>query len=246
MSAKVSVVTAAYNARTALAATVANVAAVGGIEHVVVDGASTDGTPEYLAGTDTRWISEPDRGIADAMNKGIAMASGEYILVLQAGDVFAPDIDIDAITGDLDGADIVSFDVLVTHPTGDVRFRSHGFGAKLERSMCVPHQGAFVRRDLYDRIGAFDARYKVGMDYEFMLRAKRGGATCKVVNRIVAVMPADGISARRDWPNLEKRLAENRLIHAVHARGPVDRVSQKLYWAIYPLYKRLRHFGGRR
>ncbi len=224
----------------------ASVAAMGGIEHVVVDGASSDGTSEYLGQTGTRWISEPDKGIADAMTKGIALATGEYFLILQAGDLFAPGLTLAEIEAELDGSDIVSFDVLVTHPDGDIRFRSRGLGAKLERSMCVPHQGAFVRRDLYDRIGAFDARYKVGMDYEFMLRAKRSGATCKVVNRIVAVMPADGISARRDWPSLEKRLVENRLIHAVHARGPVDRISQKLYWVVYPLYKRVRHFGGRR
>lgn len=246
MGARVSVVTAVWNAREALKKTVASVAAMGGIDHVVVDGASSDGTPEYLGQTGTRWISEPDKGIADAMTKGIGMATGEYVLILQAGDLFSPGVTLDEIEAELDGSDIVSFDVLVTHPDGDVRFPSRGLGAKLERSMSVPHQGAFVRRDLYDRIGAFEAQYKVGMDYEFMLRAKRAGASCKVVGRISSIMPADGISARRDWPSLQKRLAENRLIHSVHARGLRDRIVQKIYWSIYPLYKRLRHIGGRR
>lgn len=246
MGPKVSVVTAVFEARQALEATVASVASAGGIEHVVVDGGSRDGTAEYLATTGTCWISEADRGIADAMTKGIGMATGEYILILQAGDVFAPDFQFDRIAEELDGSDIVSFDVLVTHPGGDVHFRSRGLGNALEWSMSVPHQGAFVRRDLYERIGAFEAQYKVGMDYEFMLRAKRAGATCKVVNRVVAIMPADGISARRDWHSLKIRLAESRLIQSAHARGFADRLLQKLYWAVYPLYKRCRHRGGRR
>lgn len=242
----VTVLTVSFNALVDLKRTVASVAAMGGIEHVVVDGASSDGTPEYLSHTSTRWISEPDKGIADAMTKGIAMATGEYVLILQAGDLFAPGLTLAEIEAELDGSDIVSFDVLVTHRDGDIRFRSRGLGRALETSMSVPHQGAFVRRDLYERIGAFDAQYKVGMDYEFMLRAKRAGASCKVVGRISSIMPADGISARRDWPSLQKRLAENRLIHSVHARGLRNRVVQKLYWSVYPLYKRLRHIGGRR
>lgn len=244
----VTVLTVSFNALADLKCTVASVVLAGetGIEHVVVDGASSDGTPEYLAQTGTRWISEPDKGIADAMTKGLAMVSGEYVLILQAGDLFAPGLNLDEIQSELDGSDIVSFDVLITHPDGDVRFCSRGLSRALETSMSVPHQGAFVRRDLYERIGAFEAQYKVGMDYEFMLRAKRAGATCKVVNRVVAIMPADGISARRDWHSLKTRLAESRLIQSAHARGFADRLLQKLYWAVYPLYKRFRHRGGRR
>lgn len=244
----ITVVTAAYNAIDGLRKTTASVATQNSdmIEHVVVDGGSSDGSPAFLASISPPviYVSEPDQGIADAMNKGIAMSTGEYILILQAGDILAPGVQIDTIVDELHGSDIVSFDVLVTHPEGDVHYRSHGLGSKLELSMSVPHQGAFVRRDLYERIGGFDASYKIGMDYEFMLRAKRAGASCKVVNRIVAIMPADGISARKDWPNLSRRLAENRRIQAIHARGLRDRIAHKVYWALYPFYKRLRHLGG--
>lgn len=244
----ITVVTAAYNAIDGLRKTTASLAKQHSamIEHVVVDGGSSDGSPAFLASLSSSviYVSEPDQGIADAMNKGIAMSSGEYVLILQAGDILAPGTQIDTIVDELDGSDIISFDVLVTHADGDIHYRSHGLGPKLERSMSVPHQGAFVRRDLYERIGGFDASYKVGMDYEFMLRAKRAGASCKIVNRIVAIMPADGISARRDWPSLSRRLAENRRIQSLHARGLRDWIMQKAYWALYPFYKRLRHLGG--
>ena len=62
------------------------------IDYVIIDGASTDGTPEMLGKTEgIRWISEPDKGIYDAMNKGIRMAEGEWVIFMNAGDVFASD-----------------------------------------------------------------------------------------------------------------------------------------------------------
>jgi cellulose synthase/poly-beta-1,6-N-acetylglucosamine synthase-like glycosyltransferase len=89
---RVTVLTAALNARAALARTVDSVAAqdFADREHVVVDGASTDGTADWLKGLDApvRWISEPDSGIAAALNKGLALARGDYVLVLQAGTRF--------------------------------------------------------------------------------------------------------------------------------------------------------------
>jgi len=88
---RISVVTAALDALGPLRETVASVAVqdFAGREHIVVDGGSSDGTRAWLAGQGpaVRWVSEPDDGIADALNKGVAMARGEYVLVLQAGDV---------------------------------------------------------------------------------------------------------------------------------------------------------------
>jgi glycosyltransferase involved in cell wall biosynthesis len=243
----VSVITASFNALDGLRQTIESVAAQGfrPVEHIVVDGGSNDGTREYLAslGDRVRWISEPDKGIADALNKAVAMARGEYIFVLQAEDRLASPGSLARAAEFLDGTDVVSFDVAVERD-GQVRpYRSHGFGEKLEWFAAVPHQGAFVARKLFGRIGQFDCTLKIGMDYDFMLRAKRSGARCRIVSETLAYMPATGISARLDWPGLTVRLGENRRIQARHAHTPLRKLAQALFWPPYRIYKRLRHVG---
>ncbi|WP_162789586.1 glycosyltransferase family 2 protein [Altererythrobacter sp. ZODW24] len=243
---RISVVTAAYNALDGLRTTIASVAEqdFDSVEHIVVDGASNDGTATYLEGLgdNVRWISEPDKGIGDAMNKGVAMARGDYVLVLHAEDYFASEQSLTEVAKYLDGTDIVSFDVMITDEGAERIFPTRGFGLKAEFFATVPHQGAFCRRDLFDWIGDFDQQYRIAMDYEWMLRAKRAGASIKQINRHVTVMPATGISAQLDWPSLEKRLAENRLVQ--------DRMGNSLlapirdaFWVAYPVYKRWR-VGG--
>src|SRR4051812_18150538 len=90
---RISIITPAYQAAGTLPATLESVRAQGypGLEHIVVDGDSTDGSVELLrAAEGVRWISEPDRGLADAMNKGVAMATGDIIGELNADDVYLP------------------------------------------------------------------------------------------------------------------------------------------------------------
>ena len=248
-SPKLSVVTASFNALEGLRATVESVAGQGfsEIEHIVVDGGSDDGTREYLEslGDKVRWISEPDRGIADALNKATELARGDYVLVLQAEDRFASPDSLEQASRFLDGTDIVSFDVAVERDGKVERFASRGLGEKLEWFMAVPHQGAFVRRDLLERLGGYDLELKVGMDYEMMLRAKRAGASCRVVGEVLSLMPATGISARRDWSSLRARLDENRKIQTRHVQSDTRLIAQALFWKPYLLYKRLRHLRAR-
>ena len=93
MPPSITVITPSYNAARTIEETLASVRAQGypQLEHIVVDGGSTDGTVEILrAAPGIRWISEPDRGLAHAMNKGIAMATGEIVGELNADDVYEP------------------------------------------------------------------------------------------------------------------------------------------------------------
>ncbi len=240
---RISVVTAAYNALDGLRTTVASMAEqdFGSVEHIIIDGASSDGTAAYLQtlGGQIRWVSEPDKGIGDAMNKGIAMARGDYVLVLHAEDYFASKQSLSKAAEHLDGSDIVSFDVMITDNGAERVFPTSGFGLKAEFFATVPHQGAFCRRDLFERIGDFDQQYRIAMDYEWMLRAKRAGASIRQICRHVTVMPATGVSAQLDWPNLQKRLAENRLVQS--RRGnPLLAPVRTAFWATYPMFKRWR------
>lgn len=242
------ILTASYNAREALQRTVESVASQDWpmIEHIVADGGSSDGTQDYLEslGGKVRWISEPDKGIADALNKALGMAQADYLLVLQADDEL---IDPGALSRAASLAspevDIISFDVKVTGDGRSRIYQTRGLGALSEFFMTVPHQGAFVRKALYDRIGGFDPAIRVAMDYDFMLRAKRAGARILTRNETIAIMPDDGVSSRKDWPSLKARLAENRMLHMRHRKGLLHGAIGAVFWTLYPLYKRLRHLG---
>lgn len=245
----IGILTASYNVVDALRRTVESVAGqdFGDVEHVVVDGGSNDGTVAYLETLppSVRWISEPDKGIADALNKGVAMSRAHYLLVLQADDELVDAGALSRAALELGGgADIVSYDVCVTGGGERRVYAARGFGALSEFFMTVPHQGAFCSRALYERIGAFDGSLKVAMDYDFMLRAKRAGARIVTRNEVIAYMPDGGVSSRRDWPSLQARLAENRSLHKRHSDGVMRRVVSNAFWSVYPLYKRLRHLRG--
>lgn len=245
----VSVVSAAWNALDGVRRTVESVAAQQGsvtVEHIVVDGGSADGTREYLEarGDAVRWISEPDKGIGDALNKGVAMARGQYVLVLQAGDSFASDSALEMAAPHLaTGVDIVSFDVLLMDGERQTLLRSEGFGPRFAFFMSMPHQGALCRRDLFDRIGgAFDPAFSVTMDYEFYFRARDAGASVLVDNRVLAHMPEDGVSTRKDWPTQSRRIREARRLHFRHARGPLETAKYAAFWALYMPYKRAKNW----
>lgn len=182
MSLRISVVTAVHNRADTIAATMASVHAQTwrDVEHIVIDGASTDGTLQTLEGYRGRiaqFVSEPDHGVYDALNKGIARASGDVIGFLHSDDEYAStsvlakvaaafeDPKVDAIYGDL---------VYVSQrdPSHVVRYWRAGqcSRTKLAWGWMPPHPTLYVRRELYERFGGFDTRYRIAADYESMLR----------------------------------------------------------------------------
>jgi glycosyltransferase involved in cell wall biosynthesis len=237
----VTVVTASFNALDGVKATVASVAeqSFRAVEHIVVDGGSKDGTAEYLhsLGDKVRWISEPDQGIADALNKGVRMARGEYILVLQAEDTF---LHADSLAhaepylrGDID---IVAFGIFL----GSERRISRGFGLRTRLHQPFFHQGAFCRASLFERIGLFDTNLSIAMDYDFFIRAYLAGASSTILREPIALMPPTGVGSQLDWKTLARRLSENRRVHFRYAAQPAIRLFYHLYWLAYPPFKRLR------
>jgi glycosyltransferase involved in cell wall biosynthesis len=149
-------------------------------EHIVVDGASTDDTlriVESYSRAGRRLLTEPDRGIYDAMNKGIALAAGEVIGFLNSDDFYASadtlgkvaevfnDRSVDACYGDL-------CYVRADQPDRVVRYwRSSAFKPGLFRTgWCPPHPTFFVRRGIYERLGGFDLGYRMANDIELMAR----------------------------------------------------------------------------
>lgn len=242
----VTVLTATFNALDGLRETVASVAkqTFRSVEHIIIDGGSNDGTQAYLEslGDSVRCVSEPDDGIADAMNKGIAMAQGEYVLVLHAQDSFFEDDSLERVSPLLAaGKDIVSCDVFVDEG-GNLRLLRSKVGSMRGLfHMPLPHQGALCRRDLFDRVGSFDGQYRIAMDYDWFLRAQSAGASMQAGQLPLSIMPATGISSRTDRAGLSARLGEFKALQLKHARGPLMRLVYHLYWAAYLPYKYCRN-----
>jgi glycosyltransferase involved in cell wall biosynthesis len=217
----VTVVTAVRNGRATLEDTIRTVLAqtYPGVEHVVVDAASTDGTQEMLAGCGARvrWVSERDLGPYDGMNKGIGMVEdpSRYIVILNADDMFhAPDA-VERMMSGSAGEDFLygrleRFDEELNYR--DVIGREVR-GRKLLYGMRCHHQTVFCRRAVFDRIGRFDLQYRIAADYDWVLRAFHDpGVSRRFVPVTVATMRRGGLSdvrypesARERWRIVRQR-----------------------------------------
>lgn len=179
---KVSLITVTYNSVKTLCDTINSVRIqnVTDLEYIVIDGGSNDGTIDLLSESGdvvTRWISEPDNGIYDAMNKGLKLASGEIIGFLHADDCFKgakilneviglfTTNNIDFLYGNLEY-------ILATTPPKVLRYWQSGefSTAMLKRGWMPPHPTVYFKRSLVDSIGLFDTSYTIAADYDWLLR----------------------------------------------------------------------------
>jgi GT2 family glycosyltransferase len=213
-------------------------------EHIVIDGGSTDGSAAALeqVGGLAYWHSKPDGGIADAMNQGLARARGEWLLFLHADDYLTGPGALGEVAGVLaaSGADVVAFPIHYGQP-GKLRvITPRGPGPWLLFKTGFLHQATFIRRAVFERIGGYRTEYRIAMDYEFFLRAWRRGIPMQTSDATIpTVMRDTGVSARRDWPSLQRRLAEERAVQLGLAPAWPLRWTYRVYWALYPAYKRL-------
>ena len=152
------------------------------VQHVIVDGCSTDGTidliKQYADTTENVvWISEPDDGIYDAMNKGLDLAEGTIVSILNADDHYRDDLTlgrvVEVFSKHID-LDILLTDVDFINDRGAVlrRVKASWFKPKrLKYGWMPPHPGMFITKNAYQRIGQYRTNYKIAADYEFCVRA---------------------------------------------------------------------------
>lgn len=224
---KISIITVTYNGRETVADCLASVAAQSHAdrEHVVIDGASTDGTLDLLEAHRAQLavlVSEPDRGIYDALNKGLARASGDVVGLLHADDVFADagvlervakafaDPAVDAVYGDL---------VYVAREAPDrvIRYwRAEAFQPqRLRWGWMPPHPTLYLRRSLYERFGGFDTRYHIAADYDLMLRMlTQLSGRVEYLPQVLVRMRLGGVSNRSVGKILRKSWEDYRALRA--------------------------------
>lgn len=170
-----SIVTVTYNSAATLVDTLESVKrqTFRDFEHIVVDGGSTDGTIEILknAGDAIRWISEPDAGIYDAMNKGIRLARGQWIHLLNSDDYYMSSSTLADIRPCLKDGMVNYCDLVRLELNGERTRQSYRFRRwPLYFSAYLPHPSLIVSRQQYEAVGLYDTSFRVAADHDMILR----------------------------------------------------------------------------
>jgi glycosyltransferase involved in cell wall biosynthesis len=178
MKTKLSIITVNRNNADGLKKTIGSVITqtYSNFEFIIIDGASEDKSLQIIqefAAALSYWISEPDNGIYNAMNKGVRAAKGEYCLFLNSGDfLIHPKVLAEIFSNDLK-ADIISGNVLKIRPNNKFR-RVYSPRSVSLHKLCIhslPHQATLIRKSLFDQTGYYNESYRIVSDWEFFLKA---------------------------------------------------------------------------
>lgn len=232
---KFSILTVTFNSRSYLEETIKSVLSqdYSDFEYIIVDGCSTDGTLEIIkeytaADLRIRWVSEPDDGIADAFNKGLRMARGEIVGIINSDDCYTP------------GALQLVADAAAAHPENDVfhgnmlRFQGDvplfllkpsDVTRNIWHEMPLNHPATFVTRRAYLATGEFDPRMKIAMDYDMLLRLHTHGFKFWYIDEVLAKMRYGGVSDERIYPALKE-------VYSASVRQGYAR-SKAAYWMVH-------------
>ena len=215
---KLSIVTINYNNAEGLRKTLESVAVqtYHDFEHIIIDGASTDGSVDVIreyentikqsvtinkSGIQLKWVSEPDNGIYNAMNKGIRKASGEYIQILNSGDLIASEDVTSRMLSVLENhqyCEILYGNMIKQWPDGKKLVDKCGAGHLSMLSFyygTLNHDSAYIRRNLFDKFGLYDENLKIVSDWKWYLQAiPLGGVIPEYVDIDVTVFDMTGIS----------------------------------------------------
>jgi len=208
------------------------------VEFIVIDGGSVDKTMEIVNRHKNRidyWISEPDKGIYDAWNKGMKRANGEWIAFLGAGDVFSPnaiELYLNSIADSNTTLDLISSRINLIDPNGrSLRLWGKPFAWKaFKKAMEFAHVGAFHHRSLFERYGLFDISYKSAGDYEFFMRCGRHLRTrfidAVTVDVLVGGISMDSSGSLKETCQIQIKYGRHPLVARYYYS--IARVKQKL------------------
>lgn len=212
-SPKISIITIVYNNVRDIEHTLLSVInqTYSNIEYIIIDGASTDGTLAIIqkySGSIDKLLSEKDGGIYDAMNKGLAKATGDYVLFLNSGDELYDNNTIQTIVDKGNGADIIYGETkLVDEGRNIIGDRRHKAPAQFDwksfqYGMNVCHQAIYIKRDIAE---PYDLQYKLSADVDWVIRAAKKAKSTQNVNCYVTRYLVGGMSQKRHKQSLKER-----------------------------------------
>jgi glycosyltransferase involved in cell wall biosynthesis len=202
---KISLITVVYNAESTISSCIESVIRQNfkNIEHIIIDGGSTDGTIQIIETYKnylTHFVSEPDKGIYDAMNKGIKLATGDVVGMLNADDFFADSTVLSAIENAFNksNSDIVYGDLDYINKNGKItrKWRSGKFTSKsFNLGWMPPHPTFYCKRNLFEKFGFYSLNYGTAADYELMIRYLYANQlTAFYINKVIIKMKIGGKS----------------------------------------------------
>jgi glycosyltransferase involved in cell wall biosynthesis len=205
---KITIITITYNNLEGLKRTIGSVVnqTWQEFEYIVIDGASIDGSADYIESQSDKidyWISEPDKGIYDAMNKGIKLATGEYLLFLNSGDHLFNNRVLEKYNSFADEVDMICFD---EYRVGDGFSEIIEYPRKLNFSdLCLSslsHPNTIIKKSLFDKVGLYDESMRIVSDWKFSILALfKYDCTYLKVDGVLSVFYLDGISFLEDNSN---------------------------------------------
>lgn len=215
----ISIITAVYDGEKHLEQTIRSVIGqtYDNVEYLIMDGGSTDRSQEIIRSFDDRidyWFSGADKGIYDAMNKGIGMAAGELIGLLNADDYYDPGALETVAEVYLRNSCLPAIyygNTYILQEDLGIRYKSYG-SIDFRRGMTVSHQAMFIHRAIYDGVGQYSTRYRLGSDYDFVLRAVEKEVPFIPVDGFLVYYRNSGLSARNMWLSLD----EGTRVHRAH------------------------------
>ena len=248
---KISIITAVYNNVRTIRDCIKSVASqtYPDIEHIVIDGGSNDGTVDAIKKNETKiaqFMSEPDRGIYNALNKGINQATGEIIGFLHGDDFYATNKVIETVVSQMTSHEVESC-------YGDLVYVSKNDSSKVirywqscpyhtglfQRGWMPPHPTFFVKKKIYEEHGVFDHNFRISGDYEIMLRfLERYRVSTIYIPEVLVKMRMDGMS-NRNLRNLLIKTSED-----YHA-WTVNSLHRRFYTIPWKILQKLPQFFRR-
>ena len=245
---KISIVTVSYNAVKTIEQTINSVVnqSYPNIEYIIVDGGSTDGTVDIIKKYENKiahWVSEPDAGIYDAMNKGISLSHGDVIGIINSDDWYSPDT--------VERAMEVLHDSAVDGVCGSIRYfsllgeklnildvHSNPSLSEMHRRMSIAHPSVFLRKSAYQKYGGFSLDYPIAGDYELLLRMITLGAKIIYSPNIYVNFRLGGASGKHSLQSV-RDVRKARYVHGVPFRVRLKCYIYDLLVNYYEIMKRM-------
>ncbi len=238
-SPQITIITVVYNCIGYIEKTIQSVISQSypNIQYIIIDGGSNDGTIDIIKKYENKidkWLSEPDKGIYDAMNKGIIVSSGEWILFLNAGDKFHSKGVLDRISSLLKDCDVLYGNTCIAKDEVNTIIRK-AYPIHLDWKV-IPycHQSVFIKRTLLAE-NLFNISYKIAADYDQYFKLKNIGVYFKLTDEIISIYDNNGFSHH----NNNIQLNEYEKISLENNIGVISIIKIKLYFFLKHILNKL-------